>query len=86
MFYRCLGGNAILMVSLGIGYLILYFAKREEKGLQALGYFLGTVIMLYSAIFILLNVIGITPRVSRMMMRPSPQMMPSTPQVPPSAK
>jgi hypothetical protein len=81
------GGNAILMVSLGIGYLILYFAKREEKGLQVLGYFLGTLILLYSAISILLNVIGITPRASRrMMMRPPPQMMPSTPQVPPLPK
>ncbi|MCX7661208.1 MAG: hypothetical protein N2Z79_00815, partial [Candidatus Omnitrophica bacterium] len=59
MFFEAWGAkNSLLMVVLGVGYLVLYLAKREEKLLQALGYFLGTVIILYSGFCIFLNLIG----------------------------
>ena len=81
--------NVLLVIGLGIGYLVLYLAKREEKGLQALGYFLGTVIILYCGFCILLNLMPTPSRMvlpRRTMMRPYQQMAPQSPQVPAPAK
>jgi len=57
MAWTMSGIMAPLLIALGIGYLVLYFAKREEKNLQILGYFLGTLIILYSIIFIVLTLL-----------------------------
>ena len=80
--------NALLVIGLGIGYLVLYLAKREEKGLQALGYFLGTIIILYCGFCILLNLMPTPSRVlpRRTLMRPYQQMVPQGPQVPAPTK
>lgn len=37
--------DVVLLISLGISYIVLYFAKREEKGLRLIGYFIGTLIL-----------------------------------------
>ncbi|MCM8799897.1 MAG: hypothetical protein NC900_04150 [Candidatus Omnitrophica bacterium] len=53
-------GEALLLLALGLGYIVLYLAKREEKGLQFLGYVVGTFIILLSIFYILINIfIGI---------------------------
>jgi hypothetical protein len=87
MLYYWEEKNVLLIIGLGIGYIILYFAKREEKFLQALGYFLGTLIILYCVFCILLNLISgpsrILPR--RTLMRPYPQ-LPQNPRLPAPAK
>jgi lipid-A-disaccharide synthase-like uncharacterized protein len=43
----------LLLIALGIGYLILIFAKREEKVMKVLGYGLGAFIIVISILFIL---------------------------------
>lgn len=47
-----------LLLALGAGYLVLYFAKREERGLRILGLVIGTFILTVAAILILGQVIG----------------------------
>ena len=49
--------DAILLVALGIGYVVLYLAKREEKALQFTGYLIGGVIIVLSLIYILGNLL-----------------------------
>lgn len=46
-------GKALLLIALGIGYIVLYLANREEKGLRAAGIIAGVLIMGLSAIMIL---------------------------------
>ena len=45
----------LLLISLGIGYLVIVFAKKEKKALKMLGYLLGTFIIAVSIVFILRN-------------------------------
>jgi hypothetical protein len=45
----------LLLISLGIGYLVIVFAKKEKKALKVLGYLLGTFIITVSIVFILRN-------------------------------
>ncbi len=45
----------LLLICLGIGYLVIVFAKKEEKALKALGYTLGAFIIAISIFFILRN-------------------------------
>ena len=45
--------DAILLVALGVGYVVLYLAKREEKSLQLMGYLIGGVIIVMAAVYIL---------------------------------
>ena len=48
--------KAILMlISLGIGYLVIVFAKREKRALKVIGYCLGAFIIAVSIVFILRN-------------------------------
>ena len=44
---------AILSVALGIGYLVLCFARKEEKLLKKLGYAIGVLIIAISGLMIL---------------------------------
>ena len=43
----------LALLVLGIGYIVLYFAKREEKGLQLIGYAIGAGLILLSLIYLL---------------------------------
>lgn len=45
----------LLLISLGIGYLVIIFAKREERALKGLGYLIGTLIIAVSIVFIVRN-------------------------------
>jgi len=45
----------LLLICLGIGYLVIVFAKREERALKVAGYCLGTFIIAVSIVFILRN-------------------------------
>jgi len=45
----------LLLICLGIGYLVIVFAKKEEKALRSLGYLLGFFIIAVSIVFILRN-------------------------------
>jgi multisubunit Na+/H+ antiporter MnhB subunit len=47
--------EALLLISLGIGYFVLYFAKREEKLLQFVGYVAGCLIITLATIYLLGN-------------------------------
>ena len=46
-----------LLIALGIGYIVLYFAKREEKDLQFLGYIIGTVVIVIAAVYLLSGIL-----------------------------
>ena len=43
----------LLLIALGIGYIVLYFAQREEKLMQLTGYITGGVIIILSAAHLL---------------------------------
>ena len=45
----------LLLIALGMGYLVLVFAKKEEKALKSLGYLLGIFIIAVSIVFIIRN-------------------------------
>jgi len=47
--------DIVLLIALGIGYIVLYFAKREEKLFQIIGYFLGIMIIALSTFYIIIN-------------------------------
>lgn len=47
--------EALLLIALGMGYLVLYLAKREDKGLQFLGYIVGVIIITLSLIYLVGN-------------------------------
>lgn len=43
----CMGGAGFsdLLVALALGYIVLYFANREEKNLRSIGFAIGTLII-----------------------------------------
>ena len=43
----------LALLVLGIGYIVLYFAKREEKELQLIGYVIGAGLIILSLIYLL---------------------------------
>lgn len=45
--------DLLFLLSLGMGYLVLYFAKREDKGLKLVGYFLGIFILVLTIVYML---------------------------------
>jgi hypothetical protein len=42
-------------MALGVGYIVLYFAKREEGRSRILGYFVSVFIIVLSAMIIIIN-------------------------------
>jgi len=72
-----LGGTmeALLLVALGIGYMVLYLANREEKNLKAVGYFIGIFIIAVSGIIILNSLLWSVKISKSMGMLPRPRMM-----------
>lgn len=88
--------ETLLYFSLGIGYIVLYLAKREEKALQLIGYVIGTGIIVLALISIIGNLfLGFEynraafrhkammkePMMQRHMMQPRP-LQPSIPKTP----
>ena len=70
--------EAILLVALGVGYMVCYLAKREEKTFKALGYLIGTFIIVLSALLILSSLLLAARFCNRMgkgMMMPHKMMM-----------
>ena len=49
--------QAILLVSLGLGYVVCYFANQEEKQLKNVGIAIGTFIIVMSLVFLLGSVL-----------------------------
>ena len=44
---------ALFMIALALGYLVMYFANREEKDLRTLGFVIGIVIIVISSVSII---------------------------------
>lgn len=44
---------AIELIALGIGFIVYYLAKREEKALKAIGYIIGITIIIIAGILVL---------------------------------
>lgn len=47
--------EALVLIALGFGYIVLSLAKREEKGLQFTGYLIGAVIIALATVYLLGN-------------------------------
>lgn len=45
--------DTLLLFALGIGYIVLYLARREEKGLRLVGYAIGGGIIVLALLYIL---------------------------------
>lgn len=43
---------AIELIALGIGFIVYYLAKREEKALKAIGYIIGITIIILAGILV----------------------------------
>ena len=52
----CLGlQDLLLLIMLGLGYIVLYFAKREEREWHILGGIIGTVLMFLALVMLIFN-------------------------------
>ena len=78
--------EALLLIALGLGYVVLYLAKREEKRLQFIGFIIGVLIIALSLIYLisssLLQSVCPFSRPYKSMMQQ--KMMPPVPQRPPA--
>lgn len=84
--------DALMLVALAMGYVVLYLAKREDKALRTIGYIIGIFIIALSALLILVG-LGFKARacgkmagMSGMMPSRHGMMMQGAPQVPPAQK
>lgn len=48
--------EALILIALGIGYIVIYLAKREEKQMQFLGYTIGAVIIVLAIVYLAVSV------------------------------
>ncbi len=77
--------DVVLLIALGVGYLVIFFAKKEEKWLRAIGYIIGVIIIISATIYLLGNC-WLQSRFCRMhrgrmfkhMMQQPPMMQPKT--------
>ena len=80
--------EALLLIAMGLGYVVLYLAKREEKRLQFIGYMIGVVIIALSIIYLISNSLlqSVCPftRPYKGMMQQQRMMQPPMPQRPPA--
>ena len=53
--------DAMLLIALGMGYFVLYFALKEQKKLRLIGLFVGAMIMGLAVGHILLNLCPYSP-------------------------
>lgn len=44
-----------LLIALSLGYLVCYFANREEKALKSIGLAIGTIVIILSGLFLIKN-------------------------------
>ena len=49
--------ESFMLLALGIGFIVLYLAKREEKWLQLIGYGIGGIIIVLSLIYLIVGVV-----------------------------
>jgi Na+/phosphate symporter len=49
--------EAMVLIALGMGYFVLYFAKREEKANRILGYAIGCGIIFFCCLLLLKNIL-----------------------------
>lgn len=71
--------EALLLIALGIGYIVLYLAKREEKDLQTIGYIIGTLIMILAIFYLVGSLwlqVRLCPKVRHLRGTMQPRMMP----------
>lgn len=65
--------DALLLIALGVGYMVIYFAKKEEKRLQFTGYLIGGIIIALAVIYLfgafLLQVMISFPRIQKRIIR-----------------
>lgn len=74
--------EALLLISLALGYVVFYLANREEKALRNLGFFIGVFVMALSAVLIFNNLASgkfCGKMGGKGMMMKQRQMMPPTP-------
>ena len=78
--------DVLLLIALGVGYIVIYFAKREEKELRFVGIVIGWVIIVLSLCYFVGNIwlqaklCGRTHAFKGMMQkRMMPQQMPMAP-------
>jgi hypothetical protein len=77
--------EAALLVALGLGYIVIYLARREEKALKALGYTIGSVMIILSSIFIISSLVfgtQIYRKIGRMMLQRRMMMQMPQPSMP----
>lgn len=71
--------DALLLIALGMGYLVFYFAKREEKVLRMTGYAISLVIILFTTFYMIINFLDQTqifgPRIQTYKMQRYPPAM-----------
>lgn len=51
--FLCNANISLLLMALALGYLVLYFANREEKSLKNLGFIIGVVIIVFASLMII---------------------------------
>ncbi len=44
--------QGLFLIAFGLGYFVIFMAKKGDRSLQFLGYFAGTLLMLLSLIFL----------------------------------
>jgi hypothetical protein len=47
--------DVLLLIALGMGYLVIYFAKRDEKLFQVIGYFVGIMMIALATFYVIMN-------------------------------
>ena len=71
--------DALLLIALGIGYLVFYFAKREEKIFRMTGYVIGLVIIFFTTFYMIINLLEqsqiFSPRIQTYRMQGYPPAM-----------
>ncbi len=51
----CGGTEGTLLIALSLGYLVCYFANREEKTLRTVGLAIGVIVIAISSLFLIKN-------------------------------
>jgi len=74
-------GEAIILLSLGMGYLVCFLAHKTEKNLKMVGYIIGIFIIVISTIlFVRILALSLQMNKRMGMLKSPPQMAPLQPQ------
>jgi hypothetical protein len=77
--------DTLLLIAMGVGYAVLYLAKREEKGTRLIGYAISALIISSAIGYLFLNLLmqrrfyGPKARCYQKMMMQQPGMSPKMP-------